>query len=1475
MTLIVPINVAALRVSVADASGVTVKPEYFSGPTTSFHALPWRDKNWTNFPPNMQANVSHYINDPLTGNVTRGLQAGVHLHWALPDGLSRGVQQESGQLDFPAVPDRWLVTRILVMNGQTEVMVKQWVIESDHLLAEYIGTSGKDNAYAKYNQATGRQCISAPVGWERDPSADQSGGPLYYPPWRRVGRVFELGDWSPQAPDPKAALDEIRNLTAWNPATTRAVPPGNTMQPLKAVGASGPAFSAYYPDASSAFGLHDAFADLSGTVDLTKSVFTVSYHVVGWCSRARLDPMQSAALSAAVAEAKDKQAALPEKDRSTPDELMANAVAQTYGWAVNPKAATPSRSVFSGQLAGLPWNIGQASKTPGFEGCYLPPLPGDPSIRVAVGNSTSGALAALIARDWKEKSGAWTPEGPAKDIDPAIENNLEFLLDLLQSGLLHKMGEHSLPELEEALHAQGFDAHQGGTLWVVRKKQTDAEKSDPNRFEPPEETLPPEASELAETLNALNAAQLRLDNLLNVIASTQGQVFLDWYKYITTVYDADLPDKNTLQQGLKDLLSEEILDIWAKLEAAFGLKAAGAPETGNLPQFFATPQDYIALNGDTYETAAPPESLAGQIVHQANALLDQLENGDYADFELQPSDDARFFAPSEPVIVASGDSLKPARRNGSFKQLPCRETKDIVSTLSLPIVSGPTMLSAADLIDRFKLAIPDLSANTSPEGKDTAPLMNTVLPLIAEACLLDASLALPIGTYISGGEEAMEIVEALSTATHALYGEMQKAWETRDKNGLVPPAPPVLVNPSFPISGSVITGGDKPGSESVAWDGTIPQNLAVTRQSGGNWEEPFLPLYLNWTAEVTPVGKGVGKTAPDYAKGYITDQFGLDDNHIELQPSGTPPVMETGATEIKGSIPLSSRAAAPLLDQIRAFVEADPDGTKNLAQIVKTLDEKPLLSQGLSGLNDALLTRDRGLQLRPYDPFFDTESVATKLGAKGDSFHYENVITHFVGATVGDQIASVPRGEAVGFEPLRAGTLNIMHMEVVDVFGRKRTVIDGSLASDRKKLTASWMLSPPKGGELGDNPFAYLPPRVTQPSRLRFRWMSASDDRVELNAHPATSPVCGWIIPNHLDNALALYEASGKPLGSLGVFGGQTKVIWQSPAGHAPRDMDQDLAGANPHLRKLATFINGKDKPFFTALMAGIDNAHTYIMPSDKKAAQAQAVLMGRPLAVVRASLRLETQGIPDSDTSTEALKAFLKTSEGKPYDWTGRDTAGVMGVDFPVRLGDRANLEDGLIGYLMDSPAPFETLFMPAVPGGQSAIVRPKADTITLNLRANLDPPAKPDADAKAQIARLRNTDVQSAQTLMTVLMDPRAQVHASMGILPVKGIGLPPEVYASALRALEVSFFTHPILRSTQRLDLPVPDEAGFEWKWTKGVLQNGTEEPQTEALETLTIADRAHFSYSPQTAEDGWLTLSPAPETKKPDTPEEATP
>ena len=73
------------------------------------------------------------------------------------------------------------------------------------------------------------------------------------------------------------------------------------------------------------------------------------------------------------------------------------------------------------------------------------------------------------------------------------------------------------------------------------------------------------------------------------------------------------------------------------------------------------------------------------------------------------------------------------------------------------------------------------------------------------------------------------------------------------------------------------------------------------------------------------------------------------------------------------------------------------------------------------------------------------------------------------------------------------------------------------------------------------------------------------------------------------------------------------------------------------------------------------------------------STLVGRPVAVVAAAIRLELQGT-----------AFLDLG----WDQLGTDSdAGLTGIGFPVILGDLAKLSDGLIGFYKQAD--------PRTPGG------------------------------------------------------------------------------------------------------------------------------------------------------------------------------
>jgi len=238
-TLIVPIDVQALCVGNPDVSNnATVL-----SPEADFSELPWSNSG-------VFVNESSYTStkvmigsSPFNGQVPA--QFGIHLHWALPDGLTQAISAK-GQQDatpmFPSVPNRWLLSRIILdlTDPATPVTtVQSWVIESDRLMAT--------------------QDPSLPPVFPQPsvPVNPTLGGQTY----NFVGQAFDLDGWS--------------ETTA------------SRLTPLTATGYGNTAFAAYYPNSSTVFG----FLDTLDGANYNAATCTVHYQVAGWYSDPTSDPM--------------------------------------------------------------------------------------------------------------------------------------------------------------------------------------------------------------------------------------------------------------------------------------------------------------------------------------------------------------------------------------------------------------------------------------------------------------------------------------------------------------------------------------------------------------------------------------------------------------------------------------------------------------------------------------------------------------------------------------------------------------------------------------------------------------------------------------------------------------------------------------------------------------------------------------------------------------------------------------------------------------------------------------------------------------------------------------------------------------------------------------------------------------------------------------------------------------------------------
>ncbi|HYP24907.1 MAG TPA: hypothetical protein VEV43_15170, partial [Actinomycetota bacterium] len=119
---------------------------------------------------------------PFTEGV--GRSAGIHLHWAMPDALTRGTTSESGVLSQPSLPDRWLVVRL---GPGTERPWAGWVIESDY---------GRATPLSQWEGEPGDPDGDPPAGWipPESLSAASGGDPAWAATFDNVVNRFAFHD---------------------------------------------------------------------------------------------------------------------------------------------------------------------------------------------------------------------------------------------------------------------------------------------------------------------------------------------------------------------------------------------------------------------------------------------------------------------------------------------------------------------------------------------------------------------------------------------------------------------------------------------------------------------------------------------------------------------------------------------------------------------------------------------------------------------------------------------------------------------------------------------------------------------------------------------------------------------------------------------------------------------------------------------------------------------------------------------------------------------------------------------------------------------------------------------------------------------------------------------------------------------------------------------------------------------------------
>jgi hypothetical protein len=737
-----------------------------------------------------------------------------------------------------------------------------------------------------------------------------------------------------------------------------------------------------------------------------------------------------------------------------------------------------------------------------------------------------------------------------------------------------------------------------------------------------------------------------------------------------------------------------------------------------------------------------------------------------------------YYEPADPALVLAGADVTVAARHRpltfgvgapradaageSGSGLPCRLDSQVVSAVTLQ--AGLIHASSQQVVDAT--ALPGLAVLP---GQAPAVLVQT---LLREAFLLSPPLQ-----------------PAVAAACAALGGAGNPA--VLDFAGTVS---------LLGAAAEQFAGGTAPAQ--VAYAGTAPDPVMVNAWAG----TPWLPLLLQYEVAFHPMRFIDPVSGGAYPYDFVDASFTLPIDGVDLEYANGQP---QGLQVYSGSTLLTGGAVADMTGEIQRFLGSTAYSDPELAGILARIQALPLLAQRLTGSVQAMLMQSLALQMPVSDP--PASPPQARFAAE-------------IAAAIGDQTSVAPLPEE-SFNPLRAGTLALRQVRIVDAFGRFKDY-------PAPTVVLSSALRPPKTLPLPAGT-AFLAPRITQAARLLFRWLAASDDDVETSSHPATTPVIGWLVPNWLDRALAIYDAAGTALGALTLSADDSSALW-TPAPGGPfgpaATIGTVFSGQNQHLADFAAAVYaGGAATFLAPFMAAVRDALDFTLPAGFRENAETAVLAGQPLAIARAGLGLQ---VPGGTAASQSWANFA----ARVLDRALPDDAGLTEVRFPVRLGGPHRLDDSLVGFWLPTgdSTDWLTFYAPGATQPQGGVGPPAQNTITLT--------PQPGA---------------GSQCMVTLLLDPRGSVHATSGVLPVAEAAIPPDHYTSAIASLSLALATRPVLSGSSvatEMSLALPKVSSGQWSWVTVTVGQWQTASAADAVASATL------NYTPQRVSEGWLVLRP---------------
>jgi hypothetical protein len=508
---------------------------------------------------------------PATSSaLPKPVHRGVYLHWVMPSGLRRSYKP--GSLDFPDLPDQWLIVRFCRRDSALET--KAWFVDSG-LINPPSDPPAPANMLLASGEKSGDKYIAKYIA-------------------RRVGKVVPLDQFSTAE-----FQGERTTITAvGNPQT------------------GSPTFTAFVAENRNILSWRDDLNDLRDQTPETSipKNTALSYLLLGWYRAEQSGPL--AALPARLTDEDVLELLGGAIDPATPRpiKLTGENMLKLLGWSID-TASPPSdllkrRCLFHGMVAHINyWNPDAYKGTmlgypgsPSVEG-VLRTTP--PSFKVGIGNNAEDALVSLVSSEYSGDQGA-----------PNLWKALEAVIYRQPESLVG--GWNTAPR-DQAVHQSWFSTVEAGKIWSIRPRPgtENAFPADPAGTAA-QTTAKPTPEQLA-LLKQLNQTQLKADAAGRELAALQQDLYARWWKLcektrrdqwanvdgeandcraliesVSTLRDKHaglLKDLRTLHEELKKKLPEELElradaapRFWTPADPVIVVKDCGLPTKHQFPR---------------------------------------------------------------------------------------------------------------------------------------------------------------------------------------------------------------------------------------------------------------------------------------------------------------------------------------------------------------------------------------------------------------------------------------------------------------------------------------------------------------------------------------------------------------------------------------------------------------------------------------------------------------------------------------------------------------------------------------------------------------------------------------------------------------------------------------------------------------------------------------------------------------------------